>query len=116
MNKKTKRSIIFIIVSIVIILFVFLLFGNFKKGKYIEITIEDKLYGTYSLNKEQTIKLDNNIIEIKDGYAYMFEANCPDHTCISMGKIANNNQMIVCLPNKVIVKVIDTNTDLDLNS
>lgn len=116
MDKKTKRSIIFIILSIVIILFVFLLLGNFKKGKYIEITIEDKLYGTYYLDKDQTIKLDNNTIVIKDGLAYMMDANCSDHTCINMGKISNNNQMIICLPNRVFVKVVDDSNNTDLVS
>lgn len=118
MNNKTKRSIIFIILSVIIILFVFLLLGNFKKGKYIEITVDDKYYGQYDLSIDQTIELENNTVVIKDGVAYMKEANCPDHTCINMGKIASNNQMIVCLPNKVIIKVIDDITDnnLDFNS
>lgn len=116
MDKKTRRSITFIILSIITILFVFLLCGNFNKGKYIEITIDDKLYGTYSLNKNQKIELENNTILIEDGYAYMLEANCSDHTCINMGKITNNNQMIICLPNKVFVKVVDESNNTDFYS
>ena len=55
-----------------------------NKGSHgsIRITVDGKEYGTYSLEKDQTIKInDTNVCEIKDGQARMISAQCPDHLC-----------------------------------
>ena len=46
-----------------------------------------------------------NIIEVRDGGVYMTEADCPDKYCVSQGRISEIGQVIVCLPNKVIVEI-----------
>jgi hypothetical protein len=61
-----------------------------NKGSHgsIRITVDGKEYGTYSLEKDQTIKInDTNVCEIKDGQARMISAQCPDHLCMKQKAI-----------------------------
>ena len=37
----------------------------------------------------------------------MLEASCPDQLCVHQSKIHYNDEMIVCLPNYVIIQVVD---------
>ncbi len=93
--------------------------GGAVKGSYITITVDGDVYGTYSLLEEQTITVGEgehvNIIDIKDGKAYMTTASCPDQLCVNQSEICYDKQSIICLPNKVVVTVTsDENSDVDL--
>ena len=46
-----------------------------------------------------------NVLTIRDGRADMTEADCPDKLCVHQKAISKNHEMIVCLPNKVVVEV-----------
>lgn len=110
-----------IILAAVIILFAMLfslaqfLTGN-ERGSLVTITVDGKLYGTYSLDEEQDIEIDtslgHNRIRIKDGKVFMLEADCPDGYCKKQGKIVMEKETIVCLPHKLIVE-IQTTDDTD---
>ena len=68
-----------------------------QKGGEVTIKVDGKEYGTYSLNEDKTINIDeHNIIVIKDGVVHMEDADCPDKLCIKQGKIDSNGQKIVC--------------------
>jgi len=83
--------------------------GALENGNFITITVDGKTYGTYSLLEDQTITIEENdtvnIIEIKDGKAYMKKASCPDQLCIKQNKISHDKESIICLPNKVVLTV-----------
>lgn len=79
-------------------------------GSKILITVDGQLYGTYDLGENQkiSIELDGetaNVVVIKDGAAYMEDADCPDKLCVHQGKISRDGQTIVCLPHKLVVEV-----------
>lgn len=93
--------------------------GGAVTGSYITITVDGEKYGTYSLLEEQTITIGEgdhvNIIDIKDGKAYMTSASCPDQLCVKQNRISYDKQSIICLPNKVVVTVTsDNKSDVDL--
>lgn len=125
MNKKRfgKNDILFIGGIFCVALLFLLLFGLFhgKKGAYVEVTVDGKLYGTYSLMEEQEIPIKGkekvtNTLTIKDGKAKMTDADCPDHLCMHQKAISKENETIVCLPNKIVVKVIDTQEKQEFDS
>ena len=108
-----KNDLIFLIVIIIIIalLFVVRAFSLKNKGGMIKITLDNRTYGEYSLNKDRTIKIKKdgnivNIVKIKNDKACMVYADCPDKLCIKMGRIDKVGESIVCLPNRVVVTVI----------
>lgn len=83
------------------------------KGDQVQITVNGEIYGTYPLEKDQTIEVTegefHNVIRIEDGQAYMEEADCPDGYCKEQGRISGQKQTIVCLPHKLVVEVIRQN-------
>ena len=46
-----------------------------------------------------------NILEINSDGARMLDSSCPDKTDIKMGKVTKPGQIILCIPNKVAVKI-----------
>ena len=102
-----KRDVIFFLAIGAVCAVLFLTSRIFKvTGDSVQIYKEGKLYAEISLNKDQEIDIDGKIIvKIKDGKAFMYYADCPDKLCIKQGKISDNSRDIVCLPNKVSVRV-----------
>lgn len=91
-----------------------------SKGNQLVIIVKNERYGTYPLSNDRTIEIKTdgkitNIVVIKDGYAYMKAAKCPDHICMSMKKIQRVHESIVCLPNEVIL-TIEGGRDQNLDS
>ncbi|MCD7736623.1 MAG: NusG domain II-containing protein [Lachnospiraceae bacterium] len=83
-----------------------------EAGASVLVEVDGETYGTYSLDRDQTVYInDTNVLVIEDGEAYMSEADCPDGLCISQGHISASGTMIVCLPNRVVVRVIDAETE-----
>lgn len=121
MNKRFgKNDVIFI--SFLVLFCVGVCIAVYKggavDGSNITITIDGAEYGSYSLLEEQTITIEQdghiNIIEIKDGEAFMKEASCPDQLCVDQNEISYDKESIICLPNKVVITVSsDMESDLD---
>lgn len=100
-----KKKDLILGAGIIVIAFAMLLVMQLTRGEegnQIRVMLDGKIYGTYSLSKDQTIEVKDgdfyNRIRIEDGKAYMEEANCPDGYCEEQGKISGHTQTIVCLP------------------
>lgn len=120
MKQRLKNDIIliFAIVLISAIIWGVILITR-DLGAKIEIRIDDELYGTYSLSSDNTIEvtdgISSNTVIIEDGTARVVCATCPDKYCVDQGSIKYDGEMIICLPNKVIVEVVDGNkSDVDI--
>jgi hypothetical protein len=59
---------------------------------------------TYEING---VNGGTNLLIIQDGEAWVEEASCPDGLCKNMGKISQVGQSVICLPNKVVVEILD---------
>ena len=46
----------------------------------------------------------SNTIQIRDGEIWVKEAQCPDQTCVKMGKLHSDSLPIICLPNRLIIR------------
>ncbi|MFV0239492.1 MAG: NusG domain II-containing protein [Lacrimispora sphenoides] len=108
-------AIFFIILAILSYFILHMIIGGV--GNYADVTVNGQHYATLNLyeNTEIVITGDKgyNILVIQDGEAYMKDADCPDKICVRQGHINKVNQTIVCLPNKVVVKIIGKNDDID---
>ncbi|MCC8106595.1 MAG: NusG domain II-containing protein [Clostridiales bacterium] len=83
-----------------------------SEGAAVVVQVDGDIYGTYPLNHDQTIFInDTNVLVIADGKACMSEADCPDGLCIRQGSISLSGTMIVCLPNRVVVQVVDEDSE-----
>ena len=44
----------------------------------------------------------------------MTDANCPDKYCVHQNPIHSAGEVIVCLPNKLVVEITGKQSDVDL--
>lgn len=44
-----------------------------------------------------------SVVEVSDTGVRMLESDCPDKICVHMGWIKRAGQVIVCMPNRVII-------------
>ncbi len=49
-----------------------------------------------------------NLIVADDGRVRVAEADCPDQVCVRTGWVSAAPQQIVCLPYRVVIKVVST--------
>lgn len=124
MSKKRKNDIILIIfvLAVATLIWVGYLLAHKKPGGKVVITVDKEVYATYDLGSDTEVVViddDGNItnhLVIKDGIADMISADCPDKLCVHQKAISGNGEMIVCLPNKVIVTVKDSDSEADFDT
>lgn len=80
-------------------------------GAFVEVTVDGERFGVYPLGEDMEIPIDSgtgrNLLVISDGKADMVEASCPDKLCVRQAAISEAGETIVCLPNKVVVTVLE---------
>ena len=71
------------------------------------------IIGVYPIDEDTEITFENenggyNVLVISDGKADITSASCPDKVCVNHRKIGFEGESIVCLPNRLTVRVIKT--------
>jgi hypothetical protein len=117
--KKLDYVVILILTLFTIASFIgTILYSNKKYNEiYVEIEVDGKLYKKVPLeNHEEIIKIESaegtNIIEITQGKVHVEDANCPDKVCVKDGFISKPGQILVCLPNRVLIQIKGQNDDI----
>ncbi len=105
---KVSRNILFAAVFLLLIFIcVFIILK--KDGTTADIYCDGELYKSIDLSKVKkayTVDIDGkNTVLVEPGAISMKSALCPDKLCVKQGRITNGEYPIVCLPNKVIVKI-----------
>ncbi len=106
----TKGDFFVIIFFLSLSFFLFYSFSFHKnKSKFVEIVTPYKKL-VFSLNKNKTIKIKGKlgylIAEIKDRKVRVISSSCPNKICVKTGWIKKVGDMIVCVPNGVIIKIV----------
>lgn len=112
MNKNDLKLLGFLL-TVILIIFGILLFSDSGDKKYalvyyenhlvltIDLSLEDeKEYKVMGYNGEIIIKTKKNKVKVE-------EENSPLHICSRQGWIEKSYETIVCLPNKIIIKIED---------
>ncbi len=125
MKKKINKYDIGLIAAIIIINVFLIIYsrkaalaGNSKiayiqsKNEYVREYVL-----TEDVNDEFTIETEfgYNTVRIENGKIWIHDASCPDKICIQQGRISNNNEAILCIPNRLFIKIVDggDNSDID---
>ena len=118
-----KKADIILIVTLICVFLIFLglhLFNDSEKSDILVIQQDSKVIYRESIHKDNEIQIKDlygnitNIVTIKDGTAYMSFADCANKDCKHMGKLTpSSKKQIACLPNKVLVYLISTDSEVD---
>ena len=108
-----KKADIFLAIALLLLGFgsLALLRSGQKDGAFVRVTVDGAVYGTYRLDEEQTVEVETscgrNVLRIEGGKVWVREADCPNHDCVEKGAIAKTGQIILCLPHKLSVTVVN---------
>lgn len=87
---------------------------------YAEISIDGEIYKTVMLSKHKGSdkyivenKYGKNIILVKEEKIAIIEADCPDKICMKPGYIYKPGQSLVCLPNRLYIKINERTKNMD---
>lgn len=122
LTKGDKYLIGFIIIfSLVSLIYVKDSTFNYKE-KYISIQVNGKevkniIFDKKIIGKTIPIKTEfgYNLIEIGDERVRIIEADCPDKLDVKKGYISEVGEVIVCLPNKLIVEIKGVKDEKDVD-
>ena len=107
-NKKLCADVILVLSLLALGLSVFLITTlTREEGSTVIVSVngDDKCEYSLSQNGEYSLNGGTNVIVIEDGAVYMKSADCPDMLCVHQGKKSMNGERIVCLPNRVEIRV-----------
>lgn len=114
MTKLDKKIFVsLLLLSFLSIVFTNLVFsGNASFTAIVEV--DGKEYGRYSLQEKETKTLEvrtefgYNKIVIAEGGVRVTETDCPDKLEMRQGEIRSAGQLLVCLPNRLVVRISGT--------
>ena len=89
----------------------FMLIARPQNGRAVEVQVDGVTVASLPLDADTTYIIDgadggHNTLVIADGKATVTDATCPDGVCVRHRAIDKAGQSIICLPNKVVVRVI----------
>jgi len=115
---KSDLKLMFIILILGFILIMGLILTEKKENKKAIVYFEDKeiLVIDLEINQEKTYEVDGYNGKVKiiasNGKVKVDSENSPLNLCSKQGYISKSYETIVCLPNKITIK-IDASTELD---
>lgn len=92
------------------------LWASDDTGKLIQISVDGEIYGKYEF-KDKTLEIETeygkNTVMIDRNCVWIEDANCPDKLDVKAGKIDKTGQMLVCLPNRLMIEIVGENKKVD---
>ena len=113
MKKKHIRADLLLIGALLLLaaaLYGWQLFTRRQGGEAV-VYVNGEKTAAYPLSRDATIRLTGaegegyNILTIVNGSAFVTEASCPDKLCVHMHPIRYAGESILCLPNRVEIRV-----------
>lgn len=99
--------IFFLCACIIISLLCFYLVS--PRGRTLVVVFENREVHRMSLDQDGEFDvsgpLGHTVIRVEDGRARIVEAPCPHKTCMRMGSIRHSGDLIICLPNRVLLRI-----------
>ena len=108
---STKPKIAdFILIGIIFIAAVALILIPFlpqKEAATVEIYVDGKLFLQTSITQSASVSVDGHMtVVIEDGIVFVEDSDCPNGLCVKTGKISASGQSIICLPNRIFIKIL----------
>lgn len=89
-----------------------------SNGNTVRVYSNNSISEEFNLSDEgiHVIKDNGNELltfEIKDEYVNVLSASCKDKLCVHQKKIKKSGESIVCLPNNIMIQIIDNSNNKD---
>ena len=116
-----KKRVITVVVVIVLLVgasvasIIYMKLGKNDGSKTAYIYRDNELLRTVSLDDVKnpyTFRIEYgdgeyNDILVENGKIRIADASCPDKLCVNQKPVSKNHESIICLPNKIVLKIVD---------
>ena len=112
-----KKGDIILVLVLAVAVILTAVFATRTEDSFVEIYVDGVLAFQLDLSKDTTLDLNTTsykidlIVTVKSGKAYVTHSDCPDKLCVESSGVSSVGGLIVCLPNKVVVKVTPKEVD-----
>ena len=96
-------AVVVALLALVVLTLVFVFLP--AKGREAEIYLDGERIMTVSLDDDREIKIDHMTIIVEKGTIRVVDVDCPDKICQARGAISKAGQTIVCVPNRIVIKI-----------
>ena len=97
-----------VLVLAAVVALLFLPLRGIAENAMVQIFQDGNLVQELSLQSDQSILITGeyeNTVVIRDGKAAIAQSNCPGEDCVHSGWINSPGRSVVCLPNRVEVRI-----------
>lgn len=85
------------------------------QGQTAIVEVDGLAYARLQLRVPQQLavmgKLGKMIITVRDGRVAVTESHCPQKVCMHSGAISRNGDLLVCVPNRVVIRILGNAPD-----
>ncbi|HOC06110.1 MAG: NusG domain II-containing protein [Bacillota bacterium] len=119
---KRGDILIVIILTAVVLAGGYLYFFHRSTQGTIVVEVDGKTTNTFPLFQEGRDEIidvrgvnGTTKVQLQDGRVRVIESACPDKICVGTGWLRSSTGAIVCLPNRVVITIVDyQDKDIDL--
>ena len=108
MNKNDIKLVIFLLLTIGLIFLIITI--TKKEGTRAEVYYKNELILSIDLNIDKEYIVDGElgdvVLEVKDKKIRVKKENSPKNICSKEGYISDSTRTLICLPNKITVKIV----------
>ena len=101
----------FVLAAALILASLLVLLPRRDDGGKVEISVDGAVVAVLPLSEDGEYAADWGRAVIRDGNVWMEDSVCPDHLCEKTGSIRKEGQVILCLPEKVALRIIPEEVD-----
>ena len=119
MRLRFRKGDLLAIVStllLAVVVFVIFLPGRGGTAAIAQIYQDNTLVRTVSLETDQEFTLAgqyNMTVAVRDGKIAVTQSDCPGEDCVHSGWSDSSGRSIVCLPNRVEIRIVSDTDDVD---
>jgi len=111
------KLLILCVLMVVIGLFVERSLGANPRGNAIVVELAGQRQGIYALEEAQILRFDGPLgvseVEIGQQAVWIRRAPCANKICMNQGKLYQPNDVIACLPNQLVVRIVGSERHFD---
>lgn len=112
---KSDMKLVGVLLIVISLIFIFINVTK-EEGSVAEVYYKDEMILNVNLSIDGEYVVDGElgdvILEVKDNKIRVKKENSPKNICSREGFVGDSSKTLVCLPNKIIVKIVGEN-DID---
>lgn len=102
----------FVLIGVLLVACCLALIPRREAGQQVEIRVDGQVCAVLSLTEDSEYILpDETTVSVHAGRVRIVGSHCPDHLCEKEGAISRAGECLLCLPNRISVRILGGEVD-----